>query len=202
MSRKSQPPDYARGQTGGTPQGFSGLAPPSELEFQPQLNQPWRLRCQNLVEGWRTDVAVEQGEVRVVQEVEELGAEGDPLPSAAVMFLQAEKSHVAGSLSDVASGRAELRYGRTRIGRDRLSYATPTRGANPLPERRDQAVGSSPDRAGPSERSACLLAAVRESHESLSIVDLGLGRWHFVGPAKIQSGLCRCPAHRRSMAVG
>lgn len=67
----------------------------AELELQRQLNQLWRLRRQNLVEGWRTDVAVGKAEILVVQEVKELSAQLKFLPSATVMFLNAEKSQSA-----------------------------------------------------------------------------------------------------------
>ena len=49
--------------------------PCSESKLQGQLDQARRQRRKNLIEGWRTDVAVGQAEIRVVQKIEELSAE-------------------------------------------------------------------------------------------------------------------------------
>jgi hypothetical protein len=47
----------------------------SEGKFQSELNQPRRLGLENLIESWRADVAVRQMEIRMVEDVEELGSE-------------------------------------------------------------------------------------------------------------------------------
>ena len=47
----------------------------SESKLQGKLDQARRQRRKNLIEGWRTDVAVGQAEIRVVQKIEELSAE-------------------------------------------------------------------------------------------------------------------------------
>ena len=47
----------------------------SESKLQGKLDEARRQRRKNLIEGWRTDVAVGQAEIRVVQNIEELSAE-------------------------------------------------------------------------------------------------------------------------------
>src|SRR5512141_40902 len=55
---------------------FSAIREPILVhELQPELNQAWSLRCQDVIERRRTDVAVRQPEVRMIQDVKELGAE-------------------------------------------------------------------------------------------------------------------------------
>jgi hypothetical protein len=44
-------------------------------ELQGKLNLAWSLRRKDMVERWRTDVAVGQSKVRAVQDVEQLRAE-------------------------------------------------------------------------------------------------------------------------------
>jgi hypothetical protein len=46
-----------------------------EEELECQLNFPGRLRCLDLIEGRRTNVAVRQPKIRVIQDVEEFRAE-------------------------------------------------------------------------------------------------------------------------------
>ena len=44
-------------------------------ELQRELHLAWRFRLKDMVERWRTDVAVGQPEVRAVQDVKQLRAE-------------------------------------------------------------------------------------------------------------------------------
>src|SRR5579872_4809574 len=94
----------------------------SELELQGQLNQPGRLGGQNLVECWRTDVAVGQPEVSVIQEVKELGAELELLSFGHGNVLEGGEIPVgvSGALGDIAACSPELLDGRVRIWRDAL----------------------------------------------------------------------------------
>ena len=48
---------------------------PSKIKLQCKLDQSRRLSRQNLVEGWRTDVAIGQAEIGVIEDVEELRPE-------------------------------------------------------------------------------------------------------------------------------
>ena len=106
---------------------------PSELEFQSQLNQPRRLSRQDIVEGWRTDVAVWQAEIRMVQEIEELRPELEFLTFGNWDVLEGREVPVSISrpLSNIAAGSAELLDRGIRIWRNALKGAgiQPSRGS-------------------------------------------------------------------------
>src|SRR5215467_4140242 len=88
-----------------------------EHELHSELDQSWRFGRQDLVEGRRTDVAIGQAEIRVVQEVEKLSTELEFFAlSHGDIFEQREiPIRVAGTLRDVSACGAELLDRRIRI---------------------------------------------------------------------------------------
>src|SRR5215813_4887161 len=81
-----------------------------EQELQRELNQPWRLRRLNVVEGRRTDITIRQPEVRVVQDVEKLRPELERFVLGYPDILERREIPVLEGRSDrdVSSLRAEL----------------------------------------------------------------------------------------------
>src|SRR5436305_11798168 len=80
------------------------------------------LDLQNMVERWRTDVAIRQAEVRVVQEIEELRAKLKLLSLRDTDVLEGGEVpiEVSGPLRYVAASRSELLHRRVRVGGDAL----------------------------------------------------------------------------------
>src|ERR1700758_3859922 len=83
---------------------------PSELKLQRQLNQPWRLRLENVVKRRRAYIAIGQPEIRMVQQIKELRPELELFSLRHCNVLECRKVpiRVTGTLGDVAACRAEL----------------------------------------------------------------------------------------------
>ena len=90
-----------------------GAPCPLRKKFQRELDQPRRLGRQNLIESWRTDVAVGKTEIGMVEDVEELRPELKFLRLRDANVLERGKVPVgvARPLRDVAARGAELLHG-------------------------------------------------------------------------------------------
>ena len=81
-----------------------------KIELQRKLDQPWRLGRQDLVEGWRADVAIRQTEIGVVEDVEEFRPELKLLGLRHANVLKGGEVPICvpRSLRDVAASGSEL----------------------------------------------------------------------------------------------